>query len=311
MINRARLAVLVSFIWWVLPAGAATIAEVVASRFPASLKVDGAGHPVPASDLESAFVVGDLEHSGHQRIAAVYSNGVDGVVAVLSPDGPGSLVGCQPFSVAGLRPEIRLLDLDRDARPEIVVTFHNVRGPSQVWIYKWNGNALTLLAPVTRHHEVDSDVFEPMFLDADGDGNIDVVDFRRGSPAHEDDEVPASPSYRLMSLRNGQLSVVATLDTVFAALRGTGTPAPLTETFSVTDPSVPRVLVLVNGDVDGKHRVSSAVVTVNGQPIVSERDLNAGVARLEIPIAVKADNTIAAELRGAPDGEITILIMRR
>jgi hypothetical protein len=244
-------------------------------------------------------------------IAAVYSNGVDGVVAVLSPEGTGSLVASTDFSVAGHRPEVTLLDLDHDGRPEIVVSFHATRGSSETWLYGWNGTALTLLAPVNRHNEVVSDVFEPTFLDVDGDNRIDVIDFQSARTVDDEGAIHQSTSYRLMSLKDGRLSVMAPLDEVFAASRGTGAPAPSGEEFSVSDPDTARVLTLVNGDVHGAHRVSSAIISVNGQKVLTEKDFSQNVARLEVPVSLKTENTITAELRGEPGATITVLIRRR
>lgn len=292
-------------------AHAASRAELVAAFFPAALKMDGGGAAVPSSELESAFCSGDLDHTGHELVAAVYSNGVDGVVAVLSPDGTGSLVASADFSVAGHRPEITLLDLDHDERPEIVVSFHATRGSSETWLYGWNGAALTLLAPVDRHNEVVSDVFEPTFLDVDGDNRIDVIDFQSARTVDDEGVIHQSTSYRLMSLKEGKLIVVAPLDEVFAASRGAGAPAPSREEFSVTDPEIARVLTLVNGDMRGAHRVSSAIISVNGQKVFTEKDFRQNVARLEVPVSVKTENTITAELRGEPGATITVLIRRR
>ncbi|MGH7486892.1 MAG: hypothetical protein ACREMY_15015, partial [bacterium] len=182
---------------------------------------------------------------------------------------------------------------------------------SQAWIYKWDNSHLALLMPVKRHHDVESDIFDPMFVDVDGDGALDVVDFRRGNIGGDDEESPASNSYRLLSLRDGELRVVSPLDLVFATVRNAGPPAPVTEPFSVSNPGAGRVLVLVNGDAQGKHRVSSAVVTVNGQDLITERTLNQGIARVEVPVVLKQDNTITAKLTGAPAGQILIVIMRR
>ena len=58
------------------------------------------------------------------------------------------------------------------------------------------------------------------------------------------------------------------------------------------------VSVLVNG-------------TVSGQNVITERNLNQGIARVEVPVVLKQDNTITAKISGAPAGEILIVIMRR
>lgn len=288
---------------------AATVSQLVTCFFPTELSAGPTGKAIAVADFESAYAVGDLVDTGHQLVVAVYSNTVDGVLSILDPEGGGSVINSTAFTVSGYRPKVELLDLDRDARPEIIVTFFLPRGGTHVWLWKWTGTKLMLLAP---DENGESDVMEPMFLDVDGDGNTDIVDFHRG--AHnmdQDGSVNATGMYRVLNVTSGETCIVTELDGVFGATRGIGAPEAYTEEFSITDPDVPRAMIVINGDVQGKYRASSAIVILNGQKIFGENDFNPKVARLEAAVPVKANNTISTELRGDPDSTITILIMRR
>ena len=93
-------------------------------------------------------------------------------------------------------------------------------------------------------------------------------------------------------------------------MRARGAPATDTLSFSLADTTGPFLLQLTNGDPDGSRRVSSAVVTLNGQPVFRPRDFHQQVAGLERQIVLQPTNTLTVELRSAPGARVTVQIVR-
>ena len=68
-------------------------------------------------------------------------------------------------------------------------------------------------------------------------------------------------------------------------------------------------ITVINGAENGKHRISSAKITVNDQQIFGPRDFNQEIASLEAPINIKESNTISVELRsGGPGSYLTVKV---
>ncbi len=83
-------------------------------------------------------------------------------------------------------------------------------------------------------------------------------------------------------------------------MRARGAPVTDTLSFTLPDTTGPFLLELVNGDVSGAHRVSSAVVTLNGQSVFRPRDFNQQIAGLTRQVILQSSNTLTVELRSAP-----------
>jgi len=67
-------------------------------------------------------------------------------------------------------------------------------------------------------------------------------------------------------------------------------------------------LVVQNGDQAGNHRISSAIIMVNGVQVFGPNDFNQQVDQLEAPISLCEENSISLELRGKPNSYLTIKI---
>ncbi len=92
--------------------------------------------------------------------------------------------------------------------------------------------------------------------------------------------------------------------------RSTG--APVTETRSVTvpNPATAFTLTIYNGGMQDAEfeRVSSSVITVNGVQVVGPSEFNQTVVWIAKPVPLQATNTLSVELRGKPNGQVTIVI---
>jgi RHS repeat-associated protein len=93
-------------------------------------------------------------------------------------------------------------------------------------------------------------------------------------------------------------------------VRHTGRPVTETVSFAVLNPNTAYMLRLFNGGPDGQLvRVSSAVLRLNGVQVMRPRDFNQNVAMIERSVTLLTDNTLEVELRGKPDGTITLEII--
>lgn len=70
------------------------------------------------------------------------------------------------------------------------------------------------------------------------------------------------------------------------------------------------ILKVMNGDANGKNRISSAIVRINGVEILGPNDFNQNVYNLEIPVSLEENNMISVELRSKPNSYLTIKIVQ-
>ncbi len=70
----------------------------------------------------------------------------------------------------------------------------------------------------------------------------------------------------------------------------------------------PFILKVTNGTSDGKNRIRSAMVYINGVKVIKEMDLNHHVYVIERGVSLLTKNTLVVELRCKPGGFITVEI---
>ena len=90
-------------------------------------------------------------------------------------------------------------------------------------------------------------------------------------------------------------------------IRATGKPVVVIETFSAPSATTYN-LIVVNGE-NGKNRVSSATVKINGIEVLTESDFNQQVDRIERSVSLLLSNSISVELKSAPGSFITVSIL--
>src|SRR5689334_5902762 len=86
-------------------------------------------------------------------------------------------------------------------------------------------------------------------------------------------------------------------------VRQTGTPTPVTTSFTVLDPTTTFTMRIDNSGV------SSAIVTLNGVVVFSESDFNATVTLLTKAVTLQATNQLVVELRGQPGENFRLQII--
>src|SRR5262249_3077124 len=97
-----------------------------------------------------AYADADLDGTGARDfIVAAYSNGFSGAVVVLRKQATSAVQVAAPSFplMGGIYPNVTMLDVDNDGRPEAIVSFSSARGSGADWILKWNGTTLQSIGP--------------------------------------------------------------------------------------------------------------------------------------------------------------------
>lgn len=92
--------------------------------------------------------------------------------------------------------------------------------------------------------------------------------------------------------------------------RATGQPTSQSTSFTILNPAITYTLRIHNGGLSNEFsRTSSAVITLNGVEIAGPNDFNQNVALIEKPVVLAATNILTVEVRGPPEGGLTLQIV--
>ncbi len=255
------------------------------------------GGPAPFQAYD--FAVADLEGTGSDDvIVAAYTNGFSGAVRVLRKQGGGASLVDEPDLplLGGVFPYVELLDLDGDGTPEIIVSLSSARGPGADWVFKWSGRGLRLIGPSTVDDDGDVSTVlgEADFVDINGDGLLEII-----NPPEEDPDEP----FDVFDLDGNRLKPLSFVGTY---VRSAGKPTESAEIFPASRGDY--LLKIINGDTKGDHRVSSAVVRLNGKVVVGPNEFSQNVPEISVRVSLQGSNTLGVELRSAPDSQITLSV---
>lgn len=87
--------------------------------------------------------------------------------------------------------------------------------------------------------------------------------------------------------------------------REAGTPDTVSRTFAACTTGATYRLVLEN-NAEGRNRINSATLNLNGKEIVRPSDLNQRVERVEKEVSLQGENTLTVRLASNPGGFLTI-----
>lgn len=274
--------------------------QLVANNFPSALR----STETPNAREFSTFVVADLNHSGQLVIVALYSNGVGAQIRVL--DRAGNVIASPVLAgLNGRRGALKLIDIDGDGTPEILVYLFAGVGLDlpDSWILRWTSGNLRLISPVV---EGDTTALGRVgFVDLDGDGKLEVIAAPALHRADSGQTVPDGPWHVYHLQSDGTLALLPTtlaFSEEYERLRGT--PDSITKTF----PSTPgaATLRIVNG-VRG-IAADSGRVTLNGVEVVSPSEFKKNNRIITIPVQLAATNELVVTLGSKPDAAIRVLI---
>jgi hypothetical protein len=300
------LTMLVSLVFHLIPAGSQaqqTDEEIAKQFFPQRLIDESAqdfaqGGPEPTQFLD--FKVADLNGVGtNDFIVAAYTNGFSGAIRVLRKQGNTASIVSEPNLrlLSGIIPKVQLLDLDKDGRPEIIVSYSSARGPAADWVFKWNGTALNLIGPsvTDANGDVSTVLSEADFIDLNGDGILEIINPPQDSPG----------TFDVFTLDGNRLK---SLNFFGVYIRGKATPLVTTRTFSLVKTDISYLVKAINGDSNGNNRVSSAVITLNGKVVIGPEAFNQKVSQAVTQVTLQSSNTVNVELKSAPASQIILTI---
>lgn len=278
--------------------------DLVKQFFPQRLideSVEDFANGGPSPFTAMAFAPADLNHTGtNEFIVAAYSNGFSAAILVLKRQGNSAAVVAEPDLrlLAGIQPSVRLIDLDKDQRPEVLVSFTSARGPSADWLFRWTGSALSLIGPSSTdaNGDVTTQLSNADFVDLNNDGVLEIINPPQfGLPG----------PFEVFNI-NGKL--LKSLEFFGTFVRKTGAPVEELQTFPVSDLSRSYRLKVLNGDNAGDHRSSSASIQINGNVVVGPERFNQNVGEIDVAVTLKATNTIGVRLAGAPESRLIITV---
>lgn len=255
-----------------------------------------------------SYAVIDIERSGQNNyIIAAYSNGFSGAVRLLKREGLSAVVVAAPNypSMGGIYPNVKLLDVDADGRPEAVVSFTTGGSWGPVtWVMKWDGIDLRSIGPVTSDQadSIDSVLNDPVFMDYFGSGQLSIIAPDHDAPLGEHNLPLWLAVY---SLSNGRYEKVSSLSMFDTFKREYGAPIEKVRKFSVSNTSKKYVMTIVNGS-GGENIVSSAQIELNGAIVADTNQFNKTVKVIKIPVKVNSENTLAVKLYGTPGSLLSI-----
>lgn len=89
--------------------------------------------------------------------------------------------------------------------------------------------------------------------------------------------------------------------------RTTAAPQTFTDTFEHCGSAACKIVVL-NGNPDGTGRISSAMIFLNGVPVVGPNDFNQNVGMIMKPVMLADTNQLTVKLASKPGGFLTITV---
>lgn len=303
---------LVAILIYLAPAASAGCsAKAVAPEFyPTTLVTEAQQNPersdTPA-DLRTAAECADLDGDGtSESIVAHYSNAVSGRVVVIQKSDESWHVVAEAEVPAQAEPMVKILDLDDDAKPEIVAITRWRAGVEEYTIFRWNGNELRDITPPTAADTSrDEDLGTATFLDLDADGHLECVVFHNCV-------TPPCPKDVFALNASGHYTYQRSPVYLRFFERTEGKPRVEESEFDVRDPHGAYDLLIAP---DGKGKalaVSSATIKLNGTVIARPDDFSKAVSVLRIEnVPVLPQNELQIELRGEPGSKLTVMIAPR
>jgi len=275
------------------------LASMVAAHQPSDLGSAKSNHTIPPSNCYQQY--------DSSTVIAAYAFGGDGALVVLKKglDGTYSEVARARQSAVGVRCELSFQDIDGDGVAEVIVKFYGAGLNSADYIYKWSGSALSAIAlenTPTDHLQ------NTEFLDLLHDGTLQILERASNPPRGDGSEDESS---RLLRYSNAAWTDMGPLIIAQPLTRGSGKPATESSSFYLAaDAQQPYTLYLVNGTSDGKNRISSATITLNGQQVIAQSAFNQNIEKISTKVSLNAgENLISFQVDGEPGSKAFLYIL--
>lgn len=278
----------------------ATDQDIALSFYPQSLIDEFARFGEDGETLNKQVSTGRV---GSLLIAA-YSNRFSGAIRVIQTAGSPSVVdevNTDVYRLGGANASLRLLDLDGDGTPEVIVRYSLMRFDED-WIFKLKDAHLVFIGPAVQKRGCTLSIAQNAdYVDVDGDGTLELLVPPAGHTAET-----LTTIYKLTSA-----GFTPSADKILfrdRLVRDTAAPEDY-DTVVYAQAGKNYTVRLVNGGRDGKNAVTSALVTVNGSALFTPNDFKPKQHLLQVPFVAKAENTVTVTVSGAPGSELLFLIL--
>ncbi len=283
-----------------LPAMAQSAATIATQFFPPALtaQTNDLRAKGLAPENTTAALDADLDGTGRaDYVVAAYANGISATVRLLKRANTGAtLVDEPPGTFAGAHASLRLLDIDGDHKPEVLVRFSGPQARSADYVFQWRAGKLVVISPTRDGASVIGDA---VYEDLDGDGKLDII----AGGASTD-------TMTIYHYANGSFTMDGTALFYGTFRREKGAPVARQRTITVDRSDIPYILRVVNGE-NGKNRVSSAEIRLNGALLAGPDQFSQQVATFDVsPVTLLPSNVLAVTVRSAPGSVLSVLILR-
>jgi hypothetical protein len=268
-------------------------------------------NPDHPEDKRNCFGVYERAGDGSPlTIIAVYPDAQHEVLAVRRQSNgqyTSTEIAPEGFDFALARCSVEFIDVDGDGRNEVEVLLSGAHAGDADFLFRWDGSQLISIGPTWKTKwGINPSLGNAWFCNLYSDGTLAAVSID-GSSGEEDAPVYGS----IYRLKDGQYSFVTRSAFALPFRRGKQAPEEESRTFTLFSESTgPYVLRVGNGDIDGKNRLTSGHISINGEELVDSSRLSRQTGELAVPIAKLAPGTnkITVLLDGEPGGDIQVVV---
>jgi hypothetical protein len=281
---------------------AQTADDQIAQAFvPPAFDTFASQNPGLRNDVSWMTIRLDLDHTGRQDYVAIaYGNTHIGVLRVVRATATPALAGDSSAVACDLGPRLSAVDLDGDGVPELSLecTYGN-HGTPFTSFFAWHSGLHVLNPPHPRRSNSWWPIENANLVDLDGTGTLVVLE--PGMDASD-----TGQQWNVYRLKSGHLVKSGDAPVFFDRFyRDTGAPEAEEQSFSA--PPGTYTMTVING-LRGQHMVSSALVTLNGQSVLSPDLFSQNARLLSADVTLTTQNTITVSLRSVPTSFVDIVI---
>lgn len=269
-------------------------------------------HPATAEERHACYEVLETDPTQEPTlIIAAYTDRSTGAVRVLkrSAEGAFQVVADNPdtWALSGTDCQIHLHDLNVDGQLEAIVYFRGPRA-STGWILKWDGAALVNMTPSqTNGGRETSVLLSPIVYDLEHTGSLRIVAPKviellgPGQQARN----PAFVYRMGASKYEAEKAILAIM-----GFRADVDPRGNQRVFQfVQDSTPPWRIRVINGDREGRNRVTGATISLNDQQVIGPQDVNEKTEfTTKVLQSLTTVNHLTATLSGPGEAYITVVI---
>jgi hypothetical protein len=213
------------------------------------------------------------------------------------------------FSFFGFFCRLDLVDLDDDGTPEILFALDEGGTGKEItadWYFRWSGTDFVNLTPVI---DGDSQLIKSYSVDIDLDGKLEVIglDPEPGGTLTETELYNAGQVVYSLTPKGLHRQKAIYYSEQFKKAEAGQVEESTLLNFR-RQPAGELLITIVNGSAGAAHRLSSAIVELNGEQVIAAGELNPGIATLTKRVQLKRENDFRLRLDGPPGSTLILVV---